>query len=317
MSGPVSTDDLVAGGAATTAATVEVLEGRPAVVGGMPVVRLLPKRQHRTVGAWCFVDHFGPSRVADASMQVGPHPHIGLQTVTWVLDGEVVHTDSLGSEQPIRPGQLNLMTAGQGIAHAEQTPERVSGDMHGVQLWVAQPDSTRFGAAAFEHHAVLPQVELAGGTTGTVLAGAFAGMASPARTDTPLVGVDLVVRGSVTIPLDPSFEHGLTVIDGAVTVAGAEATPGRFLYLGLGREDVVVEPVGGGRGAGGGASRLLLLGGEPFGEEIAMWWNFVARSTDELEAAYRDWSGRTDRFGPVESSLARIDAPRPHWRSLT
>src|SRR5829696_8161085 len=162
MSGPVSEADVAPVEEADTAedAVVEVLESRTADVAGTPVRRALPRRARRTIGAWCFLDHFRPTGPADPPGTIGPHPHIGLQTVTWLIEGESLHTDSLGSEQPIRPGQLNLMTAGNGVAHAEETPVARVGSLHGVQLWVAQPSSTRDGAAAFEHHADLPRVEL-------------------------------------------------------------------------------------------------------------------------------------------------------------
>ena len=143
---------------------VEVTASRVAQVGGAPVRRALPRRTHRTIGAWCFLDHFGPTRVtAETATRIGPHPHLGLQTVTWLLEGELVHVDSLGSEQPIRPGQLNLMTAGGGVAHAEDGRGLAAPDIHGVQLWVAQPDASRHGPAAFEHRADLPGLELAHG----------------------------------------------------------------------------------------------------------------------------------------------------------
>ena len=177
--------------------TVEVTEGRRTEVGGIAVRRSLPQRQRRTIGAWCFVDHFGPADVAEASMLVGPHPHLGLHTVTWVLDGEVVHHDSLGSEQLIKPGQLNLMTAGRGVAHAEETPAGATGSLHGLQLWVAQPDATRSGPAAFEHYSALPEAEV-GPVVATVLVGELAGVRSPARADSPLVGADLVAAGPTT-----------------------------------------------------------------------------------------------------------------------
>jgi len=180
--------------------TVEVTEGRPTEVGGMPVRRSLPQRRRRTVGAWCFVDHFGPADVAEASMLVGPHPHLGLHTVTWVLDGEVVHHDSLGSEQLIKPGQLNLMTAGRGVAHAEETPPGATGALHGLQLWVAQPDATRSGPAAFEHHSALPEAEV-GPVVATVLVGELAGVRSPARADSPLVGADLLASEWKYLPV--------------------------------------------------------------------------------------------------------------------
>src|SRR4029079_12216425 len=133
---------------------IEILESTTADVGGAAVRRALPQRSRRTVGAWCFVDHFGPTDPAvPTPMQIGPHPHIGLQTVTWLLDGQLVHRDSLGSEQPIRAGQLHLMTAGRGIAHAEEAVTTRSGAMHGAQLCVALPDAQRQRAPSFAHHA--------------------------------------------------------------------------------------------------------------------------------------------------------------------
>src|ERR687897_3072291 len=137
--------------------TSVLLPGHDVPLGRYTTVRrLLPQRPRRMVGAWCFVDVFGPDDVADRpGMQIGPHPHTGLQTVTWLVQGEVLHRDSLGSEQPIRPGQLNLMTAGHGVSHAEESPAGPPTHQHGIQLWVAQPEATRHGPAAFEHHAEL------------------------------------------------------------------------------------------------------------------------------------------------------------------
>lgn len=270
----------------------DLLEGRAAVVGGLPVTRLLPKRAHRTVGAWCFADHMGP---ADAAMQIGPHPHIGLSTVTWLLAGEALHRDSLGSEQPIRPGQLNLMTAGNGVSHAEEAGRQ---QLHGMQLWVAQPEATRHGAPAFEHHAELPVAEVPGATA-TVLVGALLGARSPARADTPLVGADVVVRGPSALPLDPSFEHALLPVAGELRADGIPVAVGGSAYLRPGRDALELE----------GAGRLLLLGGTPFEGSIAMSWNFVARTTDELDRAHADWAAADERFGTVASGLPRIPAP--------
>lgn len=173
---------------------LEITESRNTELGGVAIRRALPRRGRRTVGAWCFVDHMGPASVTEThGLDVGPHPHIGLQTVTWLLEGEVLHRDSLGSEQLIRPGELNLMTAGHGVSHAEEATGAYRGPLQGVQLWVAQPDATRHGQPAFEHHSALPQVEL-DECTATVLVGDFAGGASPARRDTEHVGVDLHLR---------------------------------------------------------------------------------------------------------------------------
>ena len=283
---------------------LEVREGRQTEVGGLKVVRVLPTKGRRTVGAWCFADLLGP---VDADrpdpMEVGPHPHIGLQTVTWLLEGEALHTDSLGSEQVIRPGQCNWMTAGHGIAHAELAARP---PFRGVQLWVAQPEATRHGASDFAHHAALPEVEVPG-VTGRVLAGTFAGGTSPARTDSPLVGVELTLHHRAPVlPLAPRFEHAVVPLDGRLQVGPEVVEPGWLGLVPAGVDElplvILTQP-----------TRLLLLGGEPLGEPVAMWWNFVARDRDELTAAWRDWQQRTDRFGAVTSSLARIEAPRPPW----
>jgi redox-sensitive bicupin YhaK (pirin superfamily) len=276
-------------------------------VGGLPVHRSLPRRERRTVGAWCFLDHFGPVDATPAmTMTVGPHPHIGLHTVTWLLSGEVLHSDSLGSEQPIRPGQLNLMTAGAGIAHAEDGRGQSSGAMEGVQLWVAQPEGTRHGPSSFAHHAELPVVDLHTGQA-TILIGPFAGAASPARVDSALMGVDIAGSGTIDLPLDPAFEHAIAVLHGDARVDGATATAHQLLYLGDGRDEVRVTLAD--------RSRILLLGGVPFDEEILMWWNFVARDRAEVDQARDDWEKRAARFGEVVSTLDRIGAPRPIWAS--
>jgi redox-sensitive bicupin YhaK (pirin superfamily) len=197
MSGPVSTVDAPPSEAQASAvrpACVEITPSRESVVGSMRVRRALPRIGRRTVGAWCFADHMGPELVTETrGLDIGPHPHTGLQTVTWLVAGEVLHRDSLGSEQVIRAGQLNLMSAGEGVTHSEEATGRYRGQLHGVQLWMAQPEATRHGVAAFEHHAELPRVEL-DNAIATILVGSFAGAASPARRDAELVGVDLQPR---------------------------------------------------------------------------------------------------------------------------
>lgn len=310
MSGPVNIVDVPAarvGATGPTEACVEISASRPATVGGIPVRRALPKRTRRTVGAWCFVDHLGPAAVNDrVRVEVGPHPHIGLQTVTWLLDGEQVHRDSLGSEQVIRPGQLNLMSAGGGVVHAEES-EGYRGDLHGVQLWVAQPESTRHGEAAFEHHAELPKAELEAAVA-TVLVGRFSGSSSAARTDTPLVGLDLETRpGRSLLELERGFEYALIVLDGQLAVSGQVVRPGALAYLGDGREELPLDCAA--------PARALLIGGEPFDTPVFMWWNFVARTREEIDAAYEDWRSGAERFGDVDSSLARIPAPLRTWAS--
>jgi redox-sensitive bicupin YhaK (pirin superfamily) len=288
-----------------TGAELAISESRLTDVGGLPVHRSLPRRGRRTVGAWCFLDRFGPIGVtAERTMTVGPHPHIGLHTVTWLLEGEALHSDSLGNQQPIRPGQLNLMTSGRGIAHAEDARGRWSGSMDGVQLWAAQPEATRHHPPSFAHYAELPHVDLRTGRA-TVLIGELGGARSPADADSALVGVDIVGRGPLELPLDPTFEYAIAVLQGSVRMAEAEVVTDQLAYIGMGRDTLVL--------AFGNGSRVLLLGGEPFPEEIAMWWNFVARDRTELSDAYADWQAANERFGAVGSSLPRIDAPRPFW----
>ncbi|MFV0316588.1 MAG: pirin family protein [Microthrixaceae bacterium] len=297
------------GGVPRRPAGVELSDAREADVGGVPVRRVLPQRTRRTVGAWCFVDHAGGPGLA-ASMDVGPHPHIGLQTVTWLLEGEVLHRDSLGSEQVIRPGQLNLMTAGGGVVHSEEqlhTHLATSRALHAVQLWVALPEETRHGPAAFEHHAELPQVALPGGEA-TVLVGAFAGTTSPARTDTEHFGVDMrSTGGPISVPLSTRHEHAVAVVQGAAETGGTTITPGHLAYIGTGSDELHLDAEEG--------SRFILLGGVPFPERPFMWWNYVARSAEEVSAAHRDWTQRADRFGSVASDLEPIDVPAPPWES--
>ena len=305
MSGPLDAVDASAEPSATAVAppVVEITDAREATVGTTTVRRLLPRHNRRTVGAWCFTDHFGPEEITETTgLDIGPHPHIGLHTVTWLLAGAMLHRDSLGSEQLIRPGQLNLMTAGAGIAHAEQhVPTDATSTLHGVQLWIAQPESTRHGPAAFAHHPELPRAEI-DGAVATVLVGELAGVTSPARQDTDLVGADLAIRpGATAWPLRRDFEHALVVLDGEVAVGDDVVRPGRLAYLGRGRESLdlaALEP-----------SRVLLLGGVPFEERIVMWWNFVARTKEELARARTQWATYDDRFGEVASPLARVAAP--------
>jgi quercetin 2,3-dioxygenase len=301
MTGPPSTGRHPGGGPPA----VEVWPSRDAVVGDTRVRRALPQRARRTVGAWCFADHMGPLPAGATPGGIGPHPHAGLHTVTWLIEGELRHRDSLGSEQIIRPGQLNLMTAGHGVSHAEEPTDRPGGGLHGVQLWVAQPEATRHGAPAFEHHPVLPQVEV-GTARATVLVGALLGAASPARRDTPLVGLDLTLRsGASEVPLDGSFEHALVVEEGAVEIDGRTVEPGHLAYLGPGRDAL--------RLSAAGPARLLLLGGAPDPSPIVMWWNFVGRSREEMVEAGRAWNAGSERFGTTTSRLGRIPAPRPPW----
>ncbi len=272
---------------------IELTTARLARVGDIEVRRLLPLRRRRSVGAWCFVDHYGPMSVDGvAGMQVPPHPHIGLQTVTWLIEGNVLHRDSLGSEQMIRPGQLNLMTAGHGIAHSEESPADHDPGLHGVQLWLALPGADREMAPAFEHHADLPVLGL-GGAEVTVFAGSLADVTSPARTYSPLVGAEInaVRDGNITIPLIPGHEHVIFVARGEAAANGTSVAPGGLLYLDTGRDSLTLTVRSG--------ARLFLLGGTPLGETLLMWWNFVGRTPDDIIEAARAWAAG-QRFGEVQ-----------------
>jgi redox-sensitive bicupin YhaK (pirin superfamily) len=258
------------------------------------------------VGPWCFVDLIQPPDFDDPHpLEVGPHPHIGLATVTWILEGEALHTDSLGTEQPIRPGQLNLMSAGEGIAHAELGTTQ---GIHGVQMWLAQPEETRHGASRFEHIAELPVADL-GGAEARVMIGSVGAASSPALVDWPTVGLDVELRGrDVEIPAEPAFEYAVIPIDQKIKVEDAIVEPGWLALVPVGAETLPIE-------AGGEGARFLVLGGQVLGEPIEMWWNFVARSKEEITEAWLAWQAHDDdRFGPVSSKLARIDAPPPPWR---
>lgn len=295
---------------------IRIEPSREAKVGAVAVRRALPRRGRRTVGAWCFADHFGPATTphdagADGPGGIGPHPHIGLQTVTWLVEGELLHRDSLGSEQSIRPGQLNLMTAGHGIAHAEEALTPAGDDVHGIQLWVAQPDSTRDGAAAFEHHPELPRLELDDGTA-TVLVGELMGTRSPARADTDHHGSELRLRaGTSTLALRPEHEHAFVVLEGAVRLeSGADVgriEPGQVALIDPGLDEVALTTSG--------PTRAMLLGGSPFEWPVHMWWNFVGRDRDAIDAAYDDWRDGDDRFGDTGSPMERIGVGAPPWRS--
>jgi redox-sensitive bicupin YhaK (pirin superfamily) len=284
----------------------ELLEATPVALGGprgIEVSRTLPHRRRRMIGAWCFLDAYGPHHLAGtAGMRVGPHPHIGLQTVSWLVAGEILHRDSLGSLREVRPGQLNLMTAGRGISHSEETPARHSGVLHGVQLWVALPAATRDVPPAFAHHADLPVLRDDGLTT-TVIMGELAGAVSPARCHTPLLAAELDLTAGATgsLPLRTDFEYAVLALDGAAEVDGVPLGPGPLLVLGDGRTSLRVSSEPG--------ARLMLLGGEPFDERIVMWWNFVGRDHDEIVQAREDWA-HGGRFGRVHGyDGAALPAP--------
>lgn len=290
---------------------MQLIELRKAELGeGFQVGRALPTRERRMVGAWCFLDHLGPvDLTSGAGMHVGPHPHTCLQTFTWMIRGEILHRDSLGSEQVVRPGQVNLMTAGPGIAHTEDSLE---GDvLHAVQLWIALPSEHAGVAPAFDHYPELPAWS-GKGVDFTLLVGEFEGRAAPTRVHSPLLALDLHAPegGKVELPLRTGFEYGVLATSGGLTLRDTVIGTDTFAYLGPGADCLPLAlPPGG---------RCLLIGGEPFGETISMWWNFVAATRSDIDQAYQDWESGSDRFPPVPGAESeRLPSPRPPWQSLS
>ena len=270
--------------------------------GGFSIARVLPSATRRTVGAWCFLDHAGPARFPPGQgMRVGPHPHIGLQTFTWMIEGQVLHHDSLGNRQLIAPGEVNLMTAGRGIAHSEESVGD-QGVVHAAQLWIALPDAQRHCEPAFVHHASMP-VARVDGFRATVLAGSAFGLSSPVMLFSELIGVDFVADAATrtSVELQRDSEHAMLCLRGTARIDGQAIEPGALYYAPPGRDRVEL--------ACDGATQLLLIGGTPFDEAPLIWWNFVARTQAEIEQAAADWNaGR--RFGDVpETTLARVPAP--------
>ena len=329
-------------GSAEDTPAIEILQHRMVPLGGpraMNVRRTIPQRKRSLIGPWCFLDHYGGddppvpdtaelAQVSDAqdapavpparkSMHVPPHPHIGLQTVTWLFEGQIEHRDSVGSVQLVRPGELNLMTAGRGVSHSEVSPAaRRPPVLHGVQMWTALPESSRQGAPLFEHHADLPVVEFRGARI-TIIMGGLARIASPATVFSPLVCAEIVLEAGarVEFPVEAGFEHGVLVDTGVVEVRGARVESPDLAYIPMGQSELTLEnmtdaPV-----------RLMLIGGEPFDEDVIMWWNFLGRTHEEIVTARDDWmrgltrrASRADpnaRFGRVEGyEGAPLPAPQ-------
>ncbi|WP_225804792.1 pirin family protein [Streptomyces sp. NK15101] len=288
-------------------AEIEVLTARDVPLGGpraMTVRRTLPQRARTLIGAWCFADHYGPDDVAESGgMDVAPHPHIGLQTVSWLFSGEIEHRDSLGSHAYVRPGELNLMTGGYGISHTEVSTPRTT-VLHGVQLWVALPEEHRNAARDFQHYA--PGTVRVDGADIRVFLGSLAGSSSPVRTFTPLLGAELLVDpgATVTLPVDPGFEHGLLVDAGEIRTAGTLLRPAELGYLPTGSGTLTLT------NESDAPARAVLLGGTPFEEEIVMWWNFIGRSHEDIAEAREEWEKASDRFGEVEGYPGdRLPAP--------
>ncbi|ALM53134.1 pirin family protein [Halomonas huangheensis] len=286
---------------------IQHITSREADVGGLPIHRAIPTRERRTIGAWCFLDHAGPSILRESQgMKVGPHPHTSLQTFTWILEGEVHHRDSLGSDQVIRPGEVNLMTAGHGISHTEVSLDN-SPRLHAAQLWIALPHAHRHIEPRFDHYAELPQWTRDGADF-TLLIGEFEGRQAATLSFSPLVGIDVVGSDSrITLPLREDFEYGLLVLEGSASLDGDPFITDELGYLGMGRQQLELQLAT--------DSRVLLIGGQPLKDNILMWWNFVGHSREEIIDAQRDWEAASERFGSVPGwQGARLEAPPIPWQ---
>lgn len=282
--------------------TFEEHPGRETALGELTIWRALPARGRRLIGPWCFLDRYGPLSFGDGKpMDVAPHPHIGLQTVSWLLEGEVIHHDSIGGEGVARPGGVNVMTAGSGISHAEETPRQNVGRLNGLQLWVALPDAHRHIAPSFQPLSEVPKVEFRGGIA-QVFMGAMENVVSPADLYSDGIGVDaLVHRGeTLTLPARAEREHGVMLLDGDADLDGQALALNTMVYLGTDRSELALRSSAG--------ARVLLLGGVPFNEPVLMWWNFVARTPEEMAAARREWE-EGDGFGSVPYEGPRLHAP--------
>lgn len=288
----------------------QILSTRDATLGeGLIIRRALPHRERRMIGAWCFLDHFGPIRFKKGEgMNVGPHPHIGLQTFTWVIEGKILHRDSLGNAQTINPGQVNLMTAGKGVVHSEESQLDEYATLHGVQLWIALPDSKRQKDASFTHYTELPHFQQ-DGLSVTVLAGEFEGKTAPTEVFSPLLGLDIVALEATKarLPLNPAFEYGILVLEDEIDVESETISVGKMIYLGCRREHVSIRAFKG--------ARFILIGGEPFKEEILIWWNYVARTKEEIKQADEQWKNNDKRFSEVQGYQGiRVDSPPIPWK---
>lgn len=297
---------------------MEVLSPRDVPLGGlraMTVRRTLPQRHRSLIGAWCFVDHYGPDDVrAAGGMAVPPHPHTGLQTVSWLFSGEIEHRDSAGHHATVRAGELNLMTAGRGISHSEySTPTTTM--LHGAQLWLALPDADRQVDPAFEHFAPAPVT--GDGWEARVFLGSLWGSTSPVTTYSPVVGAELTLAAgtTITVPVDPTYELGVLLDVGSVTVEGVALAAHELGYVEPGAGELTLSATE--------SSRLLLLGGPPFGEQIVMWWNYVGREHEEVLAYRAEWErllaeGVSDRFQMVENDPMEPlrSPPLPNARML-
>ena len=293
-------DDPVAGNAASCAAIERVILPRLSDIGGLAVRRALPSVGRKMIGPFIFFDQFGPHEfLLGQGMDVRPHPHIGLSTVSYLFDGEIMHRDSLGIVQPIRPGDVNLMTAGRGITHSERSPgsERAGGkQLFGVQVWTALPKMFEEQEPAFQHVGVaeLPRIE-AGGKRVRVILGSLYGEDSPVETPHPTFYAEAVLAPGAVLPLDPDYtERAIYIVSGAIDIAGDRFEAGRLLVF---RPDDRISVLALSN------ARLMLLGGEPMDGPRHVWWNFVSSRKERIDQAAEEWkSGRFDTV-PGETEM--------------
>ncbi|MCI7550817.1 MAG: pirin family protein [Actinomycetaceae bacterium] len=295
-------------------ARVEIITSRDVPLGGpraMTVKRTLPQRQRSLIGAWCFCDHYGPDDVSTTGgMDVAPHPHMGLQTVSWLFEGAIMHHDAAGYHAVVKPGEANFMTAGHGICHSETSTQDTT-SLNGVQLWVALPNSARNMERRFENYKPKPY-HFDGGQA-LVFMGSLFGQTSPISSFTPLVGAEIRIEAGkeVTFSVNPDFEHGLLLDAGSVELEGVTVQRSELAYTGIGETTLTITNIGDSE------ARTVLIGGEPFTEPIVMWWNFVGRTHDEIVEAREEWQARSERFGHVEGYVGHHQdgpswLPAPH-----
>lgn len=281
-----------------------VIEPRSRDLGGFEVRRILPYAKRRRVGPFVFYDHLGPAVfTAGKGIDVRPHPHIGLATVTYLFEGELMHRDSLGVAQQIRPGDVNWMTAGRGIVHSERSsPEARARDLtlHAIQSWVALPQAEEETEPSFHHHPVdtLPALEI-NGVALRLIAGSAYGETSPVRTFSPMfyLAAEMPAGSALTLPSDYE-ERAVHVAEGAVSIGEDSLGLGRMAVFDAGAEVILQASE---------ASRVMLLGGAPMDGPRHIWWNFVSSSQDRIEQAKADW--KEGRFAAVPGETEFIPLP--------
>ena len=281
-----------------------VIVPRPRDLGGFEVRRVLPSLERRSVGPFVFFDQMGPAELAPGQgIDVRPHPHIGLATVTYLFAGRIMHRDSLGTVQPIEPGEVNWMTAGRGIVHSERsdTEDRKRPQkLYGIQIWVALPNQHEETDADFAHYAAesLPLIEDEGKTI-RVIAGSCFGKTSPVKTFSSLFYADALLQPGASLALGNEYEErAIYLLEGTVEIGGQIFEPGRLLVFSSGDEIAV---------KANSLARLLLFGGEPLDAPRHVWWNFVSSSRERIEQAKSDW--KAGRFAHVPGDMEFIPLP--------